>query len=113
MLSIVKLLSAKGYNVSSYMSTIKKTYLSLYNRNQKLANSPGFTEKAYGKNALTEFAPALASIVNNPNIGVISLAGVIVIVIVAVIAGGAVTAIFYGNKRRESKRKKTKKSLLI
>ena len=104
-----KLLSAKGYNVSSYMSTIKKTYLSLYNRNQKLANSPGFTEKAYGKNALTEFAPALTSIVNNPYIGVISLAGVIVIVIVAVIAGGAVTAIFYGNQKDANQAEKDKK----
>lgn len=105
-----KLLSAKGYNVSSYMSTIKKTYLSLYNRNQKLVNSPGFTEKAYGKNALTDFAPALTSIVNNPNIGVVFTATtVIALIIVAVIATGAVTAIYYGNHEDAQKAETDKK----
>ena len=105
-----KLLSEKGYNVTTYMSQIKSTYLSLYNRNQKLKNSPGFTEKAYGKNSLTEFAPALSSIVNNPNIGVVFTATtVIALIIVAVIAAGAVTAIYYGNHEDAQKAEMDKK----
>lgn len=92
-----KLLTDKGYNVSTYMAQIKRTYLSLYNRNQKLKKSPGFEEKTPGKNSLTGFASALTSIVNNPNIGVVFTTGaVIALIIAAVVAGAAATAIYYG-----------------
>lgn len=92
-----KLLTEKGYNVTTYMSTIKNAYLSLYNRNQKLKKSPGFDDKTSGSNNLTGFAPALTSIVNNPNIGVIFTTGAVIALIIAAIVTGAVaTAIYYG-----------------
>lgn len=94
-----KLLSEKGYNVTTYMSQIKNTYLSLYNRNQKLKKSPGFSDKTYGTNTLTSYAPALTSIVNNPSIGLILTTGAIVaIIIAAVVAGAVATAVYYGFK---------------
>lgn len=89
-----KRLQAKGYNVSSQKAQIKKTYLSLYNRNKKLADAPGFSDKQKGKSNLTGFAPALQNIVNDSNIGiVISTAVLITIIVVALVAGA--TAVYY------------------
>ena len=95
-------LEAKGYNVSSYKTKIRNLYNDISARNEYLKNSGVVENIQEGQSTLTDFAPALLSIVNNTAfVGlVISTAALITIIVSAVVISAGVTIYYFSNEAR-------------
>lgn len=95
-------LEAKGYNVSSYKTKIRNLYNDISSRNEYLKNSGVVENIQEGQSTLTDFAPALLSIVNNTSfVGiVISTAALITIIVSAVVISAGVTIYYFSNEAR-------------
>lgn len=95
-------LEKKGYNVSSYKTKIRNLYNDISARNEYLKNSGVVENIQEGQSTLTDFAPALLSIVNNTAfVGlVISTAALITIIVSAVVISAGVTIYYFSNEAR-------------
>lgn len=95
-------LEAKGYNVSSYKTKIRNLYNDISARNEYLKNSGVVENIQEGQSTLTDFAPALLSIVNNTAfVGlIISTAALITIIVSAVVISAGVTIYYFSNEAR-------------
>ena len=95
-------LEAKGYNVTSYKTKIRNLYNEIIERNEYLKDSGLVENVKEGQSTLTQFAPALLSIVNNTAfVGVvISTTALVTLIVSAVVISVGATIYYFSNEAR-------------
>lgn len=104
-------LEAKGYNVTSYKTKIRNLYNEIIERNEYLKDSGLVENVKEGQSTLTQFAPALLSIVNNTAfVGVvISTTALVTLIVSAVVISVGATIYYFSNEARLEESKYTYK----
>lgn len=104
-------LEAKGYNVTSYKKKIRNLYNEIIDRNEYLKDSGLVENVKEGQSTLTQFAPALLSIVNNTAfVGVvISTTALVTLIVSAVVISVGATIYYFSNEARLEESKYTYK----
>ena len=104
-------LEARGYNVTSYKTKIRNLYNEIIERNEYLKDSGLVENVKEGQSTLTQFAPALLSIVNNTAfVGVvISTTALVTLIVSAVVISVGATIYYFSNEARLEESKYTYK----
>ena len=104
-------LEARGYNVTSYKTKIRNLYNEIIERNEYLKDSGLVESVKEGQSTLTQFAPALLSIVNNTAfVGVvISTTALVTLIVSAVVISVGATIYYFSNEARLEESKYTYK----